>query len=581
MQKVKQSKINILGILKFFGLGIILGLAILYIGLRIGWKGKIFPGVVVGTTVMGGKTTNEAHDSLSNQINITPITLKYNNFEWLVPPELVEYQIEDTIKDAYRFGRQLSIHQFASILEGREDKYLMKVVVNIPELNVWLDGIAQNVEIAPVATTIEVKNKQVKIINGKDGTLLNRDELIGAIEKSAQELTGKPIEITTRTDSNGLGEEALKKLNEVAHQLLGKKLILEIDANKVVLSDEKIISLLNTEPQADKVWNIANIQNYVTSLADTYSRESENAKFEVIDGKVKEFAPGKDGIVVQIAETSTAIADALNKLITTESVEYVAIVLVRTPPTVTTSDVNSLGIEKRIGVGESYYAHSIPGRIHNVGLTASRITGTLVAPGEEFSFDKVLGEISGATGFAPAYVIKNGRTELGDGGGVCQVSTTVFRAAMSAGLPIIERWAHAYRVGYYEQGSEPGIDATVFSPSKDFRFRNDTPGHILVQAINDPKTLHLIIEIYGTDDGRVSEVSKVKVWGSTPPPPDLYQDDPTLLIGKVKQVDWSAWGAKTTFDYKVIRDEETIYEKTFNSTYRPWQNVYLRGIKIN
>ncbi|MEI6691044.1 MAG: vancomycin resistance protein, partial [bacterium] len=116
---------------------------------------------------------------------------------------------------------------------------------------------------------------------------------------------------------------------------------------------------------------------------------------------------------------------------------------------------------------------------------------------------------------------------------------------------------------------------------KDFRFRNDTPGHILVQAINDPKTLHLIIEIYGTDDGRVSEVSKVKVWGSTPPPPDLYQDDPTLLIGKVKQVDWSAWGAKTTFDYKVIRDEETIYEKTFNSTYRPWQNVYLRGIKIN
>ncbi|MEI6690700.1 MAG: VanW family protein, partial [bacterium] len=482
MQKVKQSKINILGILKFFGLGIILGLAILYIGLRIGWKGKIFPGVVVGTTVMGGKTTNEAHDSLSNQINITPITLKYNNFEWLVPPELVEYQIEDTIKDAYRFGRQLSIHQFASILEGREDKYLMKVVVNIPELNVWLDGIAQNVEIAPVATTIEVKNKQVKIINGKDGTLLNRDELIGAIEKSAQELTGKPIEITTRTDSNGLGEEALKKLNEVAHQLLGKKLILEIDANKVVLSDEKIISLLNTEPQADKVWNIANIQNYVTSLADTYSRESENAKFEVIDGKVKEFAPGKDGIVVQIAETSTAIADALNKLITTESVEYVAIVLVRTPPTVTTSDVNSLGIEKRIGVGESYYAHSIPGRIHNVGLTASRITGTLVAPGEEFSFDKVLGEISGATGFAPAYVIKNGRTELGDGGGVCQVSTTVFRAAMSAGLPIIERWAHAYRVGYYEQGSEPGIDATVFSPSKDFRFRNDTPGHILVQA---------------------------------------------------------------------------------------------------
>jgi vancomycin resistance protein YoaR len=148
---------------------------------------------------------------------------------------------------------------------------------------------------------------------------------------------------------------------------------------------------------------------------------------------------------------------------------------------------------------------------------------------------------------------------------------------MAAGLPITERWAHAYRVGYYEQNSKPGIDATIFEPSKDFRFKNDTPGYILVQTINDPKTLHLIVDIYGTSDGRVSTISTPKIWGITPPPPDIIQDDPTLPAGTTKQVDWSAWGAKTSFVYTVLRNGETLENVTFNSIYKPWANIYLRG----
>jgi vancomycin resistance protein YoaR len=157
------------------------------------------------------------------------------------------------------------------------------------------------------------------------------------------------------------------------------------------------------------------------------------------------------------------------------------------------------------------------------------------------------------------------------------VSTTVFRAATAAGLPITERWAHAYRVGYYEQNSKPGIDATIFEPGKDFKFKNDTPGYILVQTINDPKTLHLIVDIYGTSDGRVATVSTPKVWGITPPPPDIIQDDPTLRVGTTKQVDWSAWGAKTSFVYMVTRNGETLQSVKFNSNYKPWANIYLKG----
>jgi vancomycin resistance protein YoaR len=156
----------------------------------------------------------------------------------------------------------------------------------------------------------------------------------------------------------------------------------------------------------------------------------------------------------------------------------------------------------------------------------------------------------------------------------------MFRAAMSAGLPILERWGHAYRVSYYELNSKPGVDATVIAPSKDFRFKNDTPGHILIQTINDPKALHLVIEIYGTSDGRVATTTEPKVWGITPPLPTIYQDDPSMPAGTMKQVDWSAPGAKASFDYKVMRNGETLQEKTFSTTYRAWASVFMKGTRI-
>ena len=124
--------------------------------------------------------------------------------------------------------------------------------------------------------------------------------------------------------------------------------------------------------------------------------------------------------------------------------------------------VNDLGVKELVGSGYSTYSGSIENRVFNVSHGASKINGVLIPPGETFSFNKTVGDITAATGFKQAYVIKSGRTVLDDGGGICQVSTTLFRAALNAGLPIVNRTAHAYRVGYYEQGFPPGIDATIY-----------------------------------------------------------------------------------------------------------------------
>jgi len=125
------------------------------------------------------------------------------------------------------------------------------------------------------------------------------------------------------------------------------------------------------------------------------------------------------------------------------------------------------------------------------------------------------------------------------------------------------------------------MDATVFSPSTDFKFKNDTPGHLLIQTSIDVPNRVLAFDIYGTNDGRQVTISQSRIWDQSPPPPDLYQDDPNLATGVVKQIDWKAWGAKVAFDYQVKRGGETLQNQTFYSNYKPWQAIFLRGTGPN
>jgi vancomycin resistance protein YoaR len=384
------------------------------------------------------------------------------------------------------------------------------------------------------------------------------------------------LPITNHTSQ--LRSEEQERIVNLAEKLADKNLTLVLDDESIKLGGAELISFLETEPGMENPFDPNLIKTYVEGVAESLSRDPIDGKFGFENGKVTEFAPSKDGLKVDTMKTQEGLSSALQELAQTEEKKLtLQISVTRTKPSITIDKLNELGINERIGRGESYYAHSIPNRIFNVGLASSRINSALIPPGEEVSFNKLVGEVSAATGYRSAYIISQGRTVLGDGGGLCQVSTTLFRAAMNAGLPILERWGHSYRVSYYELNSKPGVDATVIAPSKDFRFKNDTPGHILIQTINDPKNLHLVIEIYGTSDGRVATVTEPKVWGITPPLPTVYQEDPSLPAGTMKQVDWSAGGAKASFEYKVTRNGETLQEQTFSTVYRPWAAVYLKG----
>ena len=256
------------------------------------------------------------------------------------------------------------------------------------------------------------------------------------------------------------------------------------------------------------------------------------------------FAPEKDGVkinkrlVLKELQSHLAALSTHSELLHTSKQIVIQSDIVK--PKITLEQSNTQGIKEVIGEGKSDYTHSIPGRIYNLLLASDRLHGVLIPQGATFSYVDTVGEISARTGYQPAYVIVNGRTELGDGGGVCQTSTTLFRAALNSGLKISEWHAHAYRVGYYENDSKPGRDATIYAPSVDLKFVNDTPSAILIEVEKDEEKKLLTYRFWGTKDNRIVSISDIKTSGAVGAPAPRYQDDPTLRKGVVRQVDWAA-----------------------------------------
>ena len=353
---------------------------------------------------------------------------------------------------------------------------------------------------------------------------------------------------------------------------------------KNLLSDTYIIlsSYINGEFLSPSyTFNRASLEKELDSIQESIYQEPVDAQFKVSNNRVVAFRESSNGKTINFEELEGKLRQSIPDLIKNKksNIARVDIPIRITEPNVTTKEANDLGIVEIIGEGKSTFFGSIPNRAHNIFLAASRISGILVAPNEEFSFNKALGDISKFTGYKEAYIIQNGKTVLGDGGGVCQVSTTLFRAILNSGLPITERHAHAYRVGYYEQDSPPGFDATVFSPSVDLKFKNDTGTHILIQSYVDPSNMSLTFTLFGKKDGRQVSISKPIITNVSAAPAPLYQDDPNLQKGIVKQVDFAAPGGRSQFSRTVTKEGKVIISDTFVSSYRAWQAIFIRGTK--
>lgn len=539
----------------------------------------IIPRVIVAGVEVSNLDRNQALGVIQNTYDSFPnrVVVKVNGEEkWNSDGVMVARNFEGLVDEALMIGRTGDIVKRWKSRVGAFYKPIHlrnKLVFDDQSAETFAAMIEEKIATEGALPRLEVFGNEVKIQQGVDGVKLDTSLLSQQIEEAFLLPGEQTVRVSTRIVENRIDEQKSTKVLDNAKYWLSHKLSIKYKKKELVLNGAEIVQLLSLT-KSDL--NEDEYGNLVEKLRDAFEQSPVNAAINIEGERVKEFTPEQDGLLIEYESFKKVLAVNLNESHGSE----IEIPMVVTKPKVSMDEINDLGIKTLIGVGTSKFHGSIPNRVFNLNLAASRVNGIVIPPGEEFSFNKTVGSIDRASGYKSAYVISAGRTVLGDGGGVCQVSTTLFRAAMNAGLPIVERKAHAYRVHYYEEDTGPGFDATVYSPSVDFKFKNDTPGHILIQSSVDTKNMAMKFEFYGTDDGRVATISAARISNQSPPPSAMYQDDPTLKTGVVKQVDWAAWGARSEFDYVVTRNGEEIGRRKFVSSYKPWQAIYLRGTGI-
>ena len=553
------------------------------------YQDKFYPGVRIDGISANGKTKSEIMRSLLEKESALPeflLTLHIDSIHVASSgAELgARFNYETAIEKAFSEKRQGNIIQKTWRLITPWPKTVditSEYQLDRELLTKQIQSIATQVDDPAEEPSASLKisgvTSSLKLLSGKSGRVTNIDQ---TIEKVSERLQPGELHVPTvvASISTGLSPEQLTSSVARAKKYVGKKIIFRADNVFREMNDQLIINVLAFPDGVSS----SRLQPVIDELAKEVNRPPQSAEFEFDQNtlKVTKFSAPRKGLGLN---TEQLVQDLKTQLTTLESSDQKTIAVTlpvkETDPEKGLGDTNTLGIKERIGFGDSQYAHSIPNRVHNVALTANRINNYIIKPGEEFSFNKAIGDVSAATGFKSAYVIINGQTELGDGGGICQVSTTLFRTALHAGLPITKRKPHSYRVSYYEQNAKPGIDATVYSGEVDLRFVNDTGHHILIHTHTDSQKLYMNVELYGTSDGRTTEIVDHKTWDFRGAPPSLYIDDPSVPKGRVRQIDFAASGVKASFK-NIVKDKhgKIIREDVYFSNYVPWRAVFLRGI---
>lgn len=542
----------------------------------------IVRGVHIASHDVGMLTPQQAQQTLQQQIaspDDHELVVSWQQKQWATPSASLHWQYnwDEAVNQAYSYGHEGSI---AKRLQQRFNLLWEQPNINLEKqynqqlLTKWLQTVATQINQTGELPTAVVQEQTYFLTSGTAGFEVQLENLIDNINHHPdQHQFSIPVKTTLKPLTPSQQEQAEERLKKLWGSSI-KVHVSELEPDFSWTASDFFSWLELPTGYRPEV-----ITQDLKKLNEQYQTEAQNAELTIEDNQVTKFIPHRSGRSIAIEETTRAITKSLEEIEATDTSSTSLDLAFKTvAPQKTLAETNKLGINELLGVGTSTFFGSIPNRVYNVNLTSERLHMTLVEPDAEFSFNQSVGEVSSRTGYKSAYIISNGRTQLGDGGGVCQVSTTTFRAALDAGFSITAWRPHSYRVGYYEQNEKPGFDATVYAPTTDFRFKNDTGHHIVIASYAQPDDRFMRVEIWGTKDGRQSTISNYQMYNRRPAPAPLYQPDPSLPQGVQKQIDWSSPGATTSFDYTVQdKNGETIYNKTFKSVYQPWQAVYLVG----
>ncbi|MCX6784267.1 MAG: VanW family protein [candidate division WWE3 bacterium] len=545
------------------------------------YAGKIIPGVYFGQTNLGGKSVAQSLDIINRTYDTaspsSALTFGDKNFPVTAADIDFTYNALKTAEMAYNVGRSGDfISELITKWQVARHLRIIKPIYsyNSEKLSKIITNVSLQLAKPAHDASFSFDSGTFTITSENSGWIISEDSVKSQLLSKWSKFDYSDITLPLIASKPQIYQADLQAINDAVSTKVTTLTKVTFNNKSWSLTPGQLLHFLTFTKSPGNVTVSANttvITDYLTTIAADLNADSRGEVFKTDNNKVVDFKPSQPGYELKVTESAAAIAQALELTTTPKSVALV----VNTTPAPKSG--NEYGINELIGEGTSNFYGSIPGRIHNIDVASGRISGALIPPNTEISFNNLVGEVSAATGYDEAYIISDGRTILGTGGGLCQVSTTLFRAALNAGLPIISRTAHAYRVHYYEP--PVGLDATVYNPGVDLVFRNDTPNYILIQREIDINKNFLGFQIFGTSDGRLVAMNGPVVTNNQPAPATLYQDDPTLPKGTTLQTDFSASGADVTFYRKVTRAGSVLQDDTFVSHYQPWRAIFNVGTK--
>ena len=582
------------------GVALFLGIIIVWtLGYQLLYAGRIFPGVSVAGVDLSGLTPADAAVKL-NQALSYPITGKvlFRDGEkaWIATPaELgMVFDPSSSAQTAYKLGRSGGLFGALAgqIRAGGKGVSVPPVIVFDQRVAFqYLRQIASQIDQPLMEANLKLNGTAVEALPGQVGRELKIDATLVYLAAQLQTFTDGEVPLVIQEVQPQILDVSAQA--DAARQILSQPLTLTIsdaaqgDSGPFIYTPEVLANMImpqrvqNGDQQSVQViLNPKGVRDLLTPVKTQVDRLPQDAKFIFNDSthQIDLMADSKVGRSLDIEGSIKAINDALVR-----GEHAVPLVVNEQQPRVpATATAQELGITQLVWEETSYFYGSSAARIQNIQAASKQFLGVLVAPGETFSMGEHLGDVSLDNGFAEALIIYGGRTIKGVGGGVCQVSTTLFRAAFNAGFPIVERTPHAYRVSYYEEtasGSvDPrlvGLDATVYFPLVDFKFKNDTPYWLLMETYMGNGSLTW--KFYSTPDGRSVTYDTTGPTNVVPAPSPLFEENPELKKNEMKQVDWAANGADVTVTRTVWRNNAVYLQDTFTTHYEPWQAICQYG----
>lgn len=580
-------------------------IAAIYLALhQLQYDKRIFPGVSAYGTDLSGMTREQAAASLAARFTYGDeaiFTFRDGAQVWQKSAKDLGVQFDPmrTVEEAYKVGRGGSIFnnliaQSNAWLNGTAIQPI--IVFDQSRASAVLDQIGAEINQPVQDATILVRGTVVTTTPSQIGRQLDVGATLGKVREIVLNMnTGGEIPLIVRETKPTIPttEDAGAKIRAALSGPIQLFVPGATSPGPWQATPDFVAGLL-TVTRVDNAdgtaryevgTNLEPLKAFLKTLAPDLTVQAENARFVFNDSSrqleiIKESVNGRE---LDIAATAEAFQHTIFR---TEN-RQVPLVFQTIVPTVnSTSTGRELGITEEIAQTTTFFYGSTAERRTNIQVAASKFHGLVIAPGEEFSFNKYLGDVSPETGYETGLVIFGDRTIQGVGGGVCQVSTTIFQAAFFSGFPIKERYAHGYRVGYYESGSTiangqryrggVGLDATVYSPLIDLKFVNDTPYHLLMEAYFDPAKQSLTFKFYSTSVGRIVTMDGPRLSNPVPHGPPKYTESADLRPGQTRQIDYAVDGIDARV-YRTVKQGETVLinNEEFYSHYLPWSAQFL------